>query len=224
MSTSPLTEQEIVDYLREHPDFFTQHPELLGGLQLPHPTNGGAISLVERQSLVLRERIKSLESRLAELIGHGQQNDVIADKLTDWSRRLLSHEGTAEKPEVVVEELKRVFDVPYGAVRLWGVADEFAHLPSASPTGDDAAALANSMQSPYCGANVGFEAASWLNHDPAAVQSLVMLPLRAPGETQTFGLVVLGSPDKDRFHITMGTAFLRRMTELASAALMRLRR
>lgn len=224
MSTNTLSEQDVIGYLHDHPDFFASHPELLAGLQLPHPTNGAAISLVERQSLVLRERIKSLEARLAELIRHGQENDAIADQLTDWSRRLLAHQGTAEMPEVVVEELKQVFNVPYGAVRLWGVASEHAHLPAASPAGADAAALAHSMQSPYCGANVGFEAASWLNHDPSQVQSMVMLPLRVPGETQTFGLVVLGSPDKDRFHITMGTAFLRRMTELASAALVRLTR
>ena len=44
-----------------------------------------------------------------------------------------------------------------------------------------------------------------------------------PLAVQTFGLLVLGSADKDRFHITMGTAFLERIAELASAALARLR-
>ena len=69
-----------------------------------------------------------------------------------------------------------------------------------------------------------FEPAAWLNHDPAAVQSLVMLPLRGAGADRTFGLVVLGSPDKDRFHVTMGTAFLRRIADIAGAALLRLAR
>jgi uncharacterized protein YigA (DUF484 family) len=50
-----------------------------------------------------------------------------------------------------------------------------------------------------------------------------MLPLRVGGATDAFGLLVLGSPDKDRFQITMGTTFLARIAELASAALSRLR-
>ena len=43
--------QDIANYLTSHPDFFDQHPELLATLQLPHPQNGQAISLIERQSL-----------------------------------------------------------------------------------------------------------------------------------------------------------------------------
>jgi uncharacterized protein YigA (DUF484 family) len=50
-----------------------------------------------------------------------------------------------------------------------------------------------------------------------------MIPLRVGGDARAFGLLALGSPDPDRFHITMGTAFLARIGELASAALARLR-
>ena len=50
-----------------------------------------------------------------------------------------------------------------------------------------------------------------------------MLPLRVGADPRTFGLLVLGSGDKDRFQVTMGTAFLERIAELASAALARLR-
>ena len=84
-----LQAQDIAQYLADHPDFFDQHPELLAGMQLPHPQNGQAISLVERQSLMLRERIKSLEMRIAEMMRHGQENDAIADKLVNWTRSLL---------------------------------------------------------------------------------------------------------------------------------------
>jgi len=92
---------------------------------------------------------------------------------------------------------------------------------------DDTISFADSMRLPYCGSNVGFEPASWLSDGASAggsaVQSLALLPLRVGADSQTFGLLVLGSPDKDRFHPTMGTAFLERIAELASAALSRLR-
>jgi uncharacterized protein YigA (DUF484 family) len=78
------------------------------------------------------------------------------------------------------------------------------------------------MVAPFCGSNVGFEAAEWMKASEGTIQSLAMLPLRIGAKPAAFGLLVLGSPDKDRFHISMGTAFLTRIAELASAATARL--
>jgi hypothetical protein len=222
---------DVARYLAAHPGFFEEHPQLLGLIAIPHPQNGQAISLVERQSLLLRERIRGLEARVAEMMRHGEENDAIADKLVTWARLLLSEADAAALPAAAVVHLKAVFSVPYGAVRLWRVRPEFAHLPCAAPVGDDAVRLAASMQAPFCGSNVGFEAAQWMIDDAtdagagaASIQSLAMLPLRVGASPDAFGLLVLGSPDKERFQITMGTTFLARIAELASAALARLSR
>ncbi len=218
-----LQSQDIAQYLVDHPDFFDQHPELLSAMQLPHPHNGQAISLVERQSLMLRERIKSLEMRIAEMVRHGQENDAIADKLVNWTRALLLESDAAQLPATLIAELKRVFEVPFAGLRLWEPVSTVADQECARPVESDTISLANSMRVPFCGSNVGFEAASWLEESGASVQSIAMLPLRVGADPQTFGLLVLGSADKDRFQVTMGTAFLERIAELASAALARLR-
>ncbi|HEX5639520.1 MAG TPA: DUF484 family protein [Burkholderiaceae bacterium] len=218
-----LQAQDIAQYLADHPDFFNQHPELLSSMQLPHPQNGQAISLVERQSLMLRERIKALEMRVAEMVRHGRENDAIADKLVNWARALLLETDAAALPDTLIAELKRIFEVPHAGLRLWSAASVVADQECAQPVESDTISLANSMRVPFCGSNVGFEAASWIGDDGASVQSLAMVPLRVGADPQTFGLLVLGSADKDRFQITMGTAFLERIAELASAALARLR-
>lgn len=214
---------DVARYLAEHPDFFERHPELLGMINIPHPQNGQAISLVERQSLLLRERIRALEARIAEMLRHGEENDVIADKVVQWARALLLQVDPAQLPSTAVEELKRLFAVPFGAIRVWDVLPEYAGLACAEAVSDDVKRLASSMQAPFCGSNVGFEAARWMAADEGAIRSLAMLPLRVGASPDAFGLLVLGSPDKDRFQITMGTAFLARIAELASAALARLR-
>ncbi len=214
---------DVARYLAEHPDFFEQHPEVLGVISIPHPQNGQAISLVERQSLLLRERIRALETRIAEMLRHGEENDVIADKLVQWARALLRQTDAAQLPSTAVEELRRLFAVPFGAIRVWDVQPAFAGLACAEAVSDDVKRLASSMQAPFCGANVGFEAARWMSADDSAVASLAMLPLRIGASPDAFGLLVLGSPDRDRFQITMGTTFLARIAELASAALARLR-
>ena len=133
-------------------------------------------------------------------------------------------EGDAtELPATLIAELKRVFDVPYAGLRLWNATPALAEQACVQAVASDTISLANSMRVPFCGSNVGFEAASWIEEPGASVQSIAMLPLRVGADPQTFGLLVLGSADKDRFHVTMGTAFLERIAELASAALARLR-
>ena len=90
---------------------------------------------------------------------------------------------------------------------------------------EDAKLFATSLLEPFCGVNTGFEAVSWLP-EPQAAASLAILPLRGGPLSQpspAFGMLVLASPDPQRFSSTMATDFLARMTELASASLARLR-
>jgi len=218
-----MTHEDVAQFLSQHPDFFDQHPEVLVNVAIPHPQDGHAVSLVERQSLILRERIRSLELRLADMLRHGEENDAIADRIVHWARALLSQTDPAQLPRTLLDELMRQFNVPFGALRLWGVAPDYAGHEWAQPVGDDIVRLAGSMQAPFCGSNVGFEAAAWMTPDPAGIRSLAMMPLRIGGEPKAFGLLALGSPDPDRFQITMGTAFLSRIAVLAGAALARLR-
>lgn len=218
-----MTHDDVAQFLTQHPDFFDRHPEVLANVAIPHPQDGQAVSLVERQSAILRERIKTLELRLADLLRNGEENDAIADRIVLWARTLLLEPDPAALPRTMLDELMRQFAVPYGALRLWDVAPAYAGYGWASPCSDDIVRLASSMQAPFCGTNVGFEAAGWMAADPAAIKSLAMMPLRVGGDAKAFGLLALGSPDADRFQITMGTAFLARIGELASAALARLR-
>lgn len=221
-----MDDNAVAQYLAEHPDFLEQRPDVLALLQVPHLANGGAVSLMERQAQMQRERIRALESRLAELVRYGAENDALADKLVAWSAALVAHGDTLTLPSTVLAEIKRVFDVPHAALRLWGIRSLFAQLACAQPAGEDAVRLAASMAAPYCGPNSGFDAAAWLAEDgaqPGAVQSVALLPLRAAAGEAPFGLLVLGSPDAERFRAGMGTAFLVRIASLAGAALSRLR-
>ncbi|MBA4266657.1 MAG: DUF484 domain-containing protein, partial [Comamonadaceae bacterium] len=82
----PITEDDIADYLSNTPDFFERHAGLLAAVQLTSPHGHRAVSLQERQAEMLREKIRGLELKAAEMIRHGQENTTIADKLQRWTR------------------------------------------------------------------------------------------------------------------------------------------
>jgi len=221
LSTTGITESDIAKFLVETPGFFERHAELLATIQLTSPHGQRAVSLQERQMEMLREKIKGLEFRIVEMIRHGQENTAIADRLHRWTRAILLTQNPSDLPEVMVRELKHEFIVPRAALRVWGAADPFAALRFAQGASDDLRTFAASLTLPYCGVNSGFEACNWLD-DPATVASIAMIPLRRGSSPGAFGLLVLGSPDPTRYSADMGTEFLARIGEIASAGLSRL--
>src|SRR2546423_8993412 len=76
-----MTADEIAIFLRTHPQFFDQHPELLETIFVPHPYGGRAIPLAERQTVALREKVRLLEGKLGELIRFGEENDAISEEV-----------------------------------------------------------------------------------------------------------------------------------------------
>ena len=225
MNTSalnPITEDDIAGFLLNTPDFFVRHAELLSTVQIASPHGNRAVSLQERQAEMLREKIKTLELRIMDMIRHGNENMVIADRLQRWARSLFLTAAPADLPQAMVDELQAQFMVPQVAIRVWGVDAAFADAPFTQGVSEDVKILASSLMAPYCGVNAGFEAVGWLP-DPSVGAAVALIALRTSTSPQAFGLIVLASPDSQRFHAGMGTDFLERLAELGSAALSRLR-
>ena len=222
---NPITEDGIAQYLASTPGFFERHAELLSIVTLTSPHGQRAVSLQERQAEMLRGKIKDLEQRVMDMVRNSHENATIAGKIHQWARQLAAVRAAADVPQAVQQGMATLFDVPQVALRLWGVAAEHAQAPFAQGASDDVRAFASSLTMPFCGPNLGFEAVGWLEQGQD-VQSLALLPLRPGALDDTaqpaFGLLVLGSPDAERFDATMGTDFLTRMAELAASALQRL--
>lgn len=223
---NPITEDDIASWLANTPDFFERHASLLASVQLTSPHGNRAVSLQERQAEMLREKIKALEHRIMDMVRHGNENMIISDRLQRWARNLfLVHAGRA-LPATIAAEIQSQFMVPQVAIKVWDVDSRYGKEPFAEGVGDDAKAFASSLTQPYVGVNSGFEAVSWLE-DAAMALSIALIPLRegaVDAASPAFGMLVLASPDPQRFSAGMGTDFLERIAQLASAALSRLRK
>ncbi len=119
-----MNAEDVARYLREHPDFLSQHHELFTELTVPHPQHGGqAISLAERQLHALRDKIRALELKLAELIRFGEENDDISTKVHRLAVALLHAGSVAAVRQGLIDSLRDDFSVPYVTLRLWGEAE-----------------------------------------------------------------------------------------------------
>ncbi len=218
-SSATVTAEQVADYLKQHPDFFNEAAHLLADINVPHPQSGQAISLVERQAGVLRERIKSMELKLAELLRHGQENDAISASMQRWVRGLFLHANSMTMPQFLADSLSQMFNVPQTALVIWRPRAEFVQASWAVPPAADYVESIDAMRCPVCGPAAISPVARLLPEAGRDCGSMAVLPLRIGAAPEAFGVFVLASPDARRFAPDLGVAFLERIAEIASAAL-----
>lgn len=217
---NPITEDDIANYLVHNPDFFHRHAELLASVRLASPHGQRAVSLQERQAEMLRDKIRGLESRIMDMIRNGTENSGLNDRLLRWAASLLATGDDGQLPQRMVEEIQAQFMVPQAGLRLWQVSSDHARADCAQAVSDEIKSWAETLTAPYCGAPAHPELTAWLPR-PDQVLSMAVVPLRAPDD-RLLGLLVLASPDAQRYHAGMGTDLLERIGQLAGAALTRL--
>ncbi len=208
--------EEVAGYLQENPEFFEQYADALAEIYIPHPHGGRTISISERQILTLREKSKKLENKLRELLQFGEENDAISEKTHRMTLALLAASDARAVLNAVCFNLREDFAVPHVVLRAWR-GDGHADLPEFAPVSEATRDFAASLTGPYCSARAMVDTATLFGEAAQHLRSFSYVPLRT-GET--FGLLALASEDPQRFYPEMGTVYLKRLGEMAAAALL----
>jgi uncharacterized protein YigA (DUF484 family) len=219
----PLTEAAVQDYLKRNPDFFERHGALLGTLRLPHAT-GGAVSLVERQVSMLRQKDVRRERKLKEFLEVARANDALAGKIHQLALRLLAATDLRETLAVVEGALRTAFGADLAVLVLFGEPEALERVESgrfARPIRRDDPALRPfatflGTSRPRCGQVRDAQRDFLFGSQTDELGSAAMVPL---GEKCELGFLAIGSADAERFHPGMSFDFLARFGELVSGAL-----
>jgi uncharacterized protein YigA (DUF484 family) len=213
----PLDDEQIVDYLRAEPDFFQRHPNLLSELNLPHDT-GQAVSLIERQVAILRERNMQMRRRMNELLQAAKDNDELFAKTRTLTLELLNVDGWQELNEVLATYVLTDFQADFVCCHLHNMPVHLDHL--ASYEGEAPHEPFVSGTAPACAMLRAEELARLFpvqNHDRDG--SAVLAPLFWDhGE----GCLAIGSRETNRFTTDMDTLFVTYIGEVLSRVVQRL--
>src|SRR5262245_35655454 len=117
-STAQLDADQVAEYLRKHPEFFVDFDELIPEMRIPHQP-GDAVSLVERQVRMLRERNIEMRHRLAQLMDVARDNDRLFDKTRRLVLDLLDATALEDVVSTVEDSLRHEFQVPYVSLILF---------------------------------------------------------------------------------------------------------
>ena len=108
----------IVDYLQNHPDFFQHHPQLLASLKLPSKQQG-AISLVERQHQIMRDKIHTLEDEITALMSIASHNQKLYQQFSALNVKLLECSTITELCATMVTSFELHLGLTQVAIKLF---------------------------------------------------------------------------------------------------------
>ena len=214
----PLEPEQIEAYLREHPDFFAQHQDLLAEITLPHES-GSAVSLVERQVAILRERNMGMRHRLSKLLDNARDND----KLFDKSKRLVLSLIEAQDMGDIIDALHYSFDkdfnIHFTSVILFGNADKIpssqARIVTIAEAREYVGPLLKNSRA-VCGTLGAKEMQFIFGEHAGEIGSVATVPLI---HGSVFGLLSIGNRDPQYYRSSMGTLFLSYIAEVLNRLL-----
>ena len=212
-SEQGLSEKDVSDYLACHPDFFLTHKALLEVMTVPHNT-GKAVSLVERQTSLLRERNLQLTTHLSDLIDIARHNDGQFEKTKRMVLALLDAATLDDVAVAIEESLCRDF---YGdATSLILFSEKPINVNNLRILPRETAGVVESLirtNLPTCGQLQLIENRFLFGEEAVKIQSAAVVPL-VKGEA--VGLLAIGSYDPYYFQSSQGTLFLSYVGEVMS--------
>ena len=213
-----LEAMDVAEYLRRHPNFLKDFPDLAQELVIPRE-HGPAASLTAYQLEALRARNQELSERLADLIAVATDNEQLMVRVHSLNVTLLRASTLEETCRSFVAALNEDFQTDFVCLTL------FREAPELSPAtwlliAPDARALPEfaeflSRHEPLCGRLAPEKLDRLFGARANQVQSCALLKI---GER---GLLAIGSDDVNRFHPGIGTIFLKLIAQALDAALAR---
>ena len=113
------TEKMVREFLRDNPSFLDKNTDILETLVLPH-NSGKAVSLVERQVGVLRDRNKEMRSRLDNMLQTAHDNDLLFEKTKRLVLNLLEAKTLGALVEAVYDSLGKDYGIEFYSLTLLG--------------------------------------------------------------------------------------------------------
>lgn len=230
ISNENVGAHNVENYLYTHPEFFIDNPQLLADIKLPHPS-GKAISLIERQVHILRDKNKHINSQLNELIIIAQDNGKLIKQLHKLALRLISSKTFAETLSIIDDSFRNNFKSDAFSIR-W--IDENIH---ALQQQDLSLAIDTDLiqfrdtrlekilsiikaGDPHCCAINEQENVALFGEDNRHVKSAAIMPILLGSSNNKNNKIAaifsIGSTDTDRFSELMDKSFLKNMGQLIS--------
>ncbi len=213
-----LNDEIVREYLKNHDDFLQRNPDMLDYLHVSH-ASGSAISLVEKQASVMRERNMDMRQRLKTLTANARDNDMLYEQTRALVLKLLEADSTEALYNIFMASMTTDFRVEHASMILFG--DHSSHEGWRMETQKTVKTEIGSLfrgHKAVCG-TLRKEELKFLFPEGSEVGSAAIMPL---ANSEQLGLIAVGSSDANHYNSKVGTLFLSHIADVIVKLLSRL--
>ena len=119
-----ITAEDVVAYLKAHPNFFNDHADLAGELGLsPRVSGPGVIDMQQAILKRLRGEIDRLKDERTEIIANSKQNQIVQNRIQAAVLSIIQATTFEKMIHVVTHELPELLDVDFITIAIEANAD-----------------------------------------------------------------------------------------------------
>jgi uncharacterized protein YigA (DUF484 family) len=215
-----ISAEQVAAWLRQHPDFFREHEDVLDGLSIPHLHTGGAVSLLERLVQRQRDQYRELQERQSEMLKAARDSEHVIARLHNLALELMTCDSLDDVVGTCNHMLRGDFKADNVVLRLIGHGRTRDGLHFIDPDDKYLKQLSTLFRKrqPVCGRLRPRQQMFLFGDEGASIKSAVLIPLF---EAREIGVLALGSENEARFYPGMGTLFIGQLGGLVARALAR---
>jgi len=206
-------EKMVREFLRDNPTFLDENTDILECLVLPH-NSGNAVSLVERQVGVLRDRNKEMRARLDNMLQTAHDNDLLFEKTKRLVLNLLEAKNLSALIEAVYDSLGKDYGIEFYGLTLLGdekkLPRTMARVSTMEKANERIGTLLGANRA-VCGILREDEMTFLFGERGRNVGSVAAVPLRYDN---LYGILAVGNSDPNFYKSSMGTLFLSYIAEI----------
>ena len=208
----------VREFLRDNPTFLDENTDILETMVLPH-NSGKAVSLVERQVGVLRDRNSEMRSRLDNMLQTAKDNDLLFEKTKRLVLNLLEAKTLGALVEAVYDSLGKDYGIEFYSLTLFGddkkLPRTMARVATTEKANERVGTLIGANRA-VCGILREDEMVFLFGERGRQVGSVAAVPLRYDS---LYGILAVGNRDPNFYKSSMGTLFLSYIAEILNRVL-----
>jgi uncharacterized protein YigA (DUF484 family) len=207
-SNPELTADQVASYLESHPEFFINQQELLADLTLPHES-GDAVSLMERQVRILRDRGLDARIKLNTLLNNARDNDQLFEVTREIVLALLRSRDVSEIIQVAEDKLRSQNNIDACEIIL--AENKIANIPDSVRTEPESVLKEDyadvfRLRRTYCGMLSDEQLDHLFSSGKSNIKSTAICPVIINNEI--YGLLAIGNQLENYFNVNLDTLFL----------------
>ena len=208
-----LSDDLVLSYLQDNPEFFNKHNEVLTTLRL-RDSHRGTVSLVERQQTLLRDKVSALEEEITQLMVVASQNEQLFMLYSDLYLRLIDCQTANELLDCLYSATTEILSL--SGLKLWlNQRVELTHDSLISNNCEDIMQTRLQHDEYYFGRLQQSEQCQIF--DSVIEGSVVLISLQY--QEETLGFLAISSQDAEHFDPRMDTLLLSQFRKLVAKLL-----